>query len=352
MSCAQQTIKPNCCSNTSRRHIQTLAQPSAILDLRFHPYQETEKGILAVVSSTGTIAIFRLDPTSSEHAPLQHITTSRCDDIDEDTLFLQCNWHPTEKRLIGVTTSTTLAKVLELDESWAVRQTCDLDIHNSLEAWCIAFAPTADQDTDKGADKGEDPAISIYCGGDDAMLRYSSWSWENDGDVLTGRPSFSPVCLKGKHDAGVTAILPLSIFDDNRDRLVITGSYDDQIRLFSIGDLHTSFGMRRVQLLAQEDMGGGVWRLDLIDIASSGHESKIRLLASCMHAGARVVEFRKTKDRDWTIQVLARFEEHKSMNYGSDFMRQLDKDKVSSTLHCISTSFYDKLLCLWDLEDV
>lgn len=44
----------------------------------------------------------------------------------------------------------------------------------------------------------------------------------------------------------------------------------------------------------------------------------------------------------WSFDVLAKFEEHKSMNYGSDVQ--------PSTGMIVSTSFYDKLMCLWASE--
>ena len=61
-----------------------------------------------------------------------------------------------------------------------------------------------------------------------------------------------------------------------------------------------------------------------------------------MHAGARIVELTRCADDQWTISVLAKFEEHKSMNYGSDVQ---PGSGAGQTI--ISTSFYDKLLCLW-----
>lgn len=64
-----------------------------------------------------------------------------------------------------------------------------------------------------------------------------------------------------------------------------------------------------------------------------------------MHAGARIVEIRKDGDGQWQIEVLAKFEEHKSMNYGSDVQPGAGTLKT-----IISTSFYDKLLCLWRYE--
>jgi hypothetical protein len=58
------------------------------------------------------------------------------------------------------------------------------------------------------------------------------------------------------HEAGVTSILPLA------NDLLITGSYDDRIRLLSA----PAVGRRKV--LAELDLGGGVWRLKML---GSGH---------------------------------------------------------------------------------
>ena len=69
------------------------------------------------------------------------------------------------------------------------------------------------------------------------------------------------------------------------------------------------------------------------------------ILASCMHAGARIVRIQADDEGNWSIEVLAKFEEHKSMNYGSD--AQPEASGYSGPRIIVSTSFYDKLLCLW-----
>ena len=68
-----------------------------------------------------------------------------------------------------------------------------------------------------------------------------------------------------------------------------------------------------------------------------------------MHAGSRVVRLCKGQDGGWQFEVLARFEEHKSMNYASDV-----QPSGGTAKSIISTSFYDKLLCLWrfDVDNV
>jgi diphthamide biosynthesis protein 7 len=50
-------------------------------------------------------------------------------------------------------------------------------------------------------------------------------------------------------------------------------------------------------------------------------------------------------DGEYRFNVLSRFEEHKSMNYGSDF-----QPGVEDKLQVVSTSFYDKLLCVWETK--
>lgn len=324
-------------ANSNRIQVQTLSQPSALLDLRFHPNLD-KQDTFATVSSTGTLSIFKLDPTGRPSSPLQHLATSRCDDLGDDVLFLQCNWHPAIRDIIFVTTSTGLARVLYLDDEWNIKGSHDLDIQNTLEAWCIALSsdmPTTDEQTSQ---------VSIYCGGDDSIMRYTSCSW----DSKEANAPYEPATVKGQHDAGVTAILPLPLFSQSKGRLVVTGSYDEYLRVFVVHDLHATYGLKRVELVADIRLGGGVWRLDLVDIRSSGPSTRARILASCMHAGARLVEIESGGD-GWTCKVLCRFEEHKSMNYGSDSM-PVEEGMRGGRLRCVSTSFYDRLLCLWGYE--
>lgn len=319
-------------------HVQTVPLPSAILDLRFHP-AESFRNIVAVASSTGTIAVFRIDPANLE-SPIVQLGTSRCNDLGEDVLFLQCNWHPQDPHTLGLTTSTGLARLVRLDNQWQISQSLDMDIQNTLEAWCIAFSLPS-----QGQTEGQ---CTVYCGGDDSMLRYNTYKRSSDAESLYGT-SFSSMTVKGQHEAGVTAILPLSLEDETGGRLVVTGSYDDHVRVLAIHDLDKTYGMKRVRPLAEENLGGGVWRLDLVSQSPPGAQDvRVLILASCMHAGSRIIELRQMDEGgqvQWAWKVLARFEEHQSMNYGCSFM---PGDEERRGLRCVSTSFYDKLLCLWE----
>lgn len=80
-----------------------------------------------------------------------------------------------------------------------------------------------------------------------------------------------------------------------------------------------------------------------------------------MHAGTRIVqviheEKKKKKDDDeddeWRFHVLAKFEEHESMNYGSDVQpeKKKEREEEKERKKIVSTSFYDRRLCLWTVE--
>lgn len=74
------------------------------------------------------------------------------------------------------------------------------------------------------------------------------------------------------------------------------------------------------------------------------------LLASCMHAGSRIVRLSRSEAGEWTFDVLAKFEEHKSMNYGSD-VQPVESGKTGERRTVVSTSFYDKLMCVWEFGE-
>jgi diphthamide biosynthesis protein 7 len=260
--------------------------------------------------------------------------------VSEEILFLSFGWHPSRADAMAITTSTGhvyLVRLPTFDGNW------ELDtepvITHMLETWCVSISPglaapgTSDQATGTG-----DLPFRVYSGGDDSKLRFRTCNW-TDGVLAESLPALES---RG-HDAGVTAILPLLEQDDGHE-LIVTGSYDEHIRLFSV----PPFG--KPKNLAESSLGGGVWRLKLIDLdtaPSPDYNWRARILASCMHAGARVVELLETAGSQHQFRVLGRFEEHKSMNYGSDVQPGW-KDKLS----VVSTSFYDKLLCLWKLEMV
>lgn len=80
-----------------------------------------------------------------------------------------------------------------------------------------------------------------------------------------------------------------------------------------------------------------------------------------MHAGTRIVQVireekkeEEEEEEEWRFHVLAKFEEHESMNYGSDVQPKLKEKKKEreekEKKKIVSTSFYDRRLCLWTVE--
>lgn len=74
-----------------------------------------------------------------------------------------------------------------------------------------------------------------------------------------------------------------------------------------------------------------------------------RVLASCMHAGAKILEVRRREGRKWQINVLAKFVEHESMNYASDGRPRYGERGIEGST-VVSTSFYDKRICVWETK--
>jgi diphthamide biosynthesis protein 7 len=156
--------------------------------------------------------------------------------------------------------------------------------------------------------------------------------------------------IKKKHEAGVTAILPLPM-----QGIVLTGSYDEHVRVL---DLNT----RRV-ITERRISGGGVWRLEALDSSTYQRsmndvakrqsfsdrgenidtEMGVKVLVSCMHAGTRVLEVSYSKG-EFVINVVAAFCQMSSMNYASAVA---PRDETSDTYDIVSTSFYDRKVCLW-----
>ncbi|KAH0369902.1 WD40 repeat-like protein, partial [Aureobasidium melanogenum] len=302
------------------KQISTTPTPYAILDIHFSPHNPS---LLAVAASTGAVQLFRFSASSPSLSPL-----STHQFFSPEILVLSLAWHPISEHILGVTTSSGGVYTVDVSVAEAEAQDTGKEILvHELEAWTLAFSHTGKE---------------VWSGGDDATLRFSTLppfppSPSTSTSTSEQEEDFLPTQWQDRraHNAGVTAILPLP----HEPNILITGSYDDHIRIFSCPQIG------RKQVLSEENLEGGVWRLKLL--TSAPQEGKYVVLASCMHAGTRIVAVTRDENGDWGIEVLARFEEHKSMNYGSD-VQPGSADGGEQTI--VSTSFYDKLLCLWRFD--
>lgn len=268
---------------------------------------------------------------------LKHIFTENVADSTVLVLTLAWSLLPAWPSIIAVSLSNGQVGIFD----YKLREAPVHLIHaHSLEAWTIAWSTIA----------GTDGLPRLYSGGDDSALSvHDAPSMLHirmlDTEPATGYEHMS--CDAKTHGAGVTAILPLMIESGRGREILVTGSYDEFLRV-----LLPKMPGRRTELLAEKRLYGGVWRLKLLDssqIALDGGE-KFKILVSCMHAGAKVVEVSYSAEEKWDIETLASFEEHESMNYASDAREEINDDNVKSTTY-ISTSFYDKRLCVWELKD-
>ena len=339
--------------------------PSAILDLHF--FRDTPK--FAVASSTGTISIYQVclenigaekfeansdNARQSEDSgatvkevkgpPLkgriQNIATHQI--FPSDVIITAFSWWPknrdNESAYLAATTnngSVYLARLnKELTECSLLNGEMPVNRH-TLEAWTCVFDPKFGN--------------RLYSGGDDGKLRIVTRDLTNSSDMEYQKYQ-NPSAHSG-HNAGVTAILPLNIGENHTE--LLTGSYDDYARVFELGTHHAP--MKRSRLAAELYIGGGVWRLKLFSqypLNDDHGTIKYRVLASCMHAGARILELEGNKDGEWSIKILASVEVHESMNYGSD-VQPVDKEPYDcwdDERVCVSTSFYDKLLFVWKFD--
>lgn len=276
-----------------------------------------------VATSTGAFAIYELE-SWKRNPKITHIKTIQY--FPEDVLITAFSWHP-ESYMIGMTLSNKEVHlgIIDTENDTDPPSTMEVARHD-LEAWTMAFLSDGS---------------GILSGGDDSTLRYV--------ELTEGTETSVPWTDKKIHGAGVTAILPIHL--DDEGALIVTGSYDDHIRF-----LHVSTAGQR-EVLAETNLGGGVWRLKLLDRnpklpvhhgvekwRSEPPPEAILLLVSCMHAGTRIVKLTKDVNKDWQFEVLAKFEEHESMNYGSDCQPDLTEGGERTF---ITTSFYDRRLCLW-----
>ncbi|KAF2664749.1 hypothetical protein BT63DRAFT_443782 [Microthyrium microscopicum] len=317
--------------------VQVVETEYGILDLHFSPH---EPDIICTANSTASITFFRIGQESgAKHPEIVQLGLITGDDFLADgVLALSLQWHPANPNAIAITSS--VGDVLLLTIDLAALETkksmegsslamdglvsCTSIAKHELEAWTSSFTPLS---------------TGIYSGGDDCVLGYVPLA-EVTGDASQEDPSRlqsgNPRQDRRIHDAGVTAILPLS------EHVLLTGSYDDHIRIIDTKP-------NRPKVMAGENLGGGVWRLKLIKSVTeswvvSDEPGEIMVLASCMYTGARIVRAVRDESGNWKFEVVARFEEHESMNYGSDLVPGCGGD---GEIAVVSTSFYDKLVCLW-----
>ncbi|OJJ48644.1 hypothetical protein ASPZODRAFT_130744 [Penicilliopsis zonata CBS 506.65] len=344
-----QLWKVNCTSNELSQ-VQRLPLPHAVFDLHFHPREPT---IFAIATSAGSISLFSVsnsDSTSSQPCIRELWTLSVHEDPSIPALFLA--WTPqhwfSSSAMDGfaVTFSdgrTTLFGTTEplAQEKNTVAELGSFQARQAIEVWFVATAAYSECED---VETIQPCTPYMFTGNDFGSLhtrRFDSCSAEENDEDLSSRLVLDHDDRARHHTAGVTSILPLPVPLQDGAPLILTGSYDESLRLY-----HAS---PRGSVLAETCLGGGVWRLQLLRSEKvSASEWMFLVLASCMHAGTRLVRVTRAND-EWTMEVMAEFTEHQSMNYASDVWK--GNADGSNELVVVSSSFYDKRVCLWRARD-
>ncbi|GAD99424.1 conserved hypothetical protein [Paecilomyces variotii No. 5] len=330
-------------------HIQTVPLPYAVFDIHFHPRDST---LLGVASSAASVALFRVSRSITEEQgdpQIQHIRTI---DVHEDSsipaLFLA--WSP-ERFLHGkaeafaVTYSDGRTSIFETKNDLTKAEFTEHQFQpkQMIEVWFVGLGTFQD---DWESDKS---SSFLFTGDDFGTLRTVRFAAsESEEKIEDDEAALPPTLLDYSdrarhHTAGVTSILPLPVPLFQGAPLILTGSYDEYLRVY-----HAT---QRGNVLAEMCLGGGVWRLQILRSSMPSEQTFSALvLASCMHTGTRLVRVSCDgwDEGNWNFELLAKFTEHESMNYASDVWR--GKGLKESELLVVSSSFYDKRVCVWSVE--
>lgn len=175
----------------------------------------------------------------------------------ESSLTLSFAWNDVLSQSDTIAASSSDGRIAIFDTEYQPPVTYAKTEAHSLEAWTLAW-------TSKGEERDLRP--ELYSGGDDSVLCRHGLSVRpvggsvGDGNVASHGYEFQASVRDPKtHMAGVTAILPLRpVF--HGENVLMTGSYDEHVRVL----LHID-GRPRPEILAEERLGGGVWRLKTLD---------------------------------------------------------------------------------------
>ena len=228
----------------------TVHVPYAVLDLHFNQFK---KGVFAIATSKGTIGLWTM--STDANGPLECLNSYQIFHTSELTLSFA--WNSVLSRSDTIAASSSDGRIAIFDTNYQPPMTCTITEAHSFEVWTLAW-------TSIGAD--DDLRLELYSGGDGAVLCRHGLSILpvsgslNDGNVPSHRYEFEAPRRDTKtHMAGVTAILPLQpVF--HGEQVLLTGSYDEYVRV-----LLPVEGSNRPKILAEERLGGGVWRLKTLN---------------------------------------------------------------------------------------
>lgn len=352
----------------------------------------------AVATSSGSISLFTLkgnliNCSDDMMGEIVHLNTFQI--FPESIVVTSLAWHSSSNGPIAVSTSDGNVSILNFCEDYTVlHQHSVINVHGNNEAWIVAFSMDLDHlhagTYDTYVTHGQhdqhgnvqpprkdqfqrfmSPLQGVYSGGDDSLLRFAKFSRNKEGHTVPDYPAsglqHAGADIFGGHNAGVTAILPIPLIGQH---ILVTGSYDDHVRVYAIYDHRSSTENRKAKVLAELNIGGGVWRLtfledyanesDCVDayLRRETKDTTFRIMASCMQGGVRVLEVTGHPGGEWTIKAIAelKFNTTNDLVYAGDVQPAGSplRDNPDSVYNengeeylFVSANFYEKQLCVW-----
>ena len=247
--------------------------PFAVLDLRFTGHR---KGIFAIATSKGSVCMYTMNLHGT--GPIEALNSYQI--FPESSITLSLAWNSQLCQSDTIAASSSDGHVVIFDTKYQPpKGSTKIEAH-SLAAWTVAWTYKAEEDLHPVLHSGGDSPVEsnpvphspvgspvdllseLYSGGDDSVLcRYRVGVRQDSGSPLSDGDEFEAPSRDSKtHMAGVTAILPLQTVL-NEEQVLLTGSYDEFVRV-----LLPVKGSDRPKILAEERLGGGVWRLKVLDV--------------------------------------------------------------------------------------
>jgi diphthine methyl ester acylhydrolase len=228
-----------------------------------------------------------------------------CAEDISSSMCLYVDWNQSAESLSVGLSDGSLSVVsvredrLEISEGWAAHQ---------YEVWTCYFDRARPQ--------------LLYSGSDDCS--FSCWD-------LRESPS-NVVFRNGKsHSMGVCCIAQNPV----EGNMLLTGSYDEFLRVWDMRLMEKPVNKTSINL------GGGVWRMkyhpSIADV----------VLAACMHNGFSIV-----KVGAGDPMVMETYGKHESLAYGADWQIREERDQNGNPSVVATCSFYDRLLRVWQPENL
>lgn len=325
--------------NENLELLQSIKTYGAVLDLKLSPFDDS---VIATAHSTGNVTLWNI---CEENGKAQIKELNNIQVFDPDCLLTSLHFSPLSANIILITTTqgdlatidlvcgnvvfnakniSNKLKELPVEEfniqgntvsalNYLNARKSEFSFSHSLECWTGEFGNLSPLEN------------VVFTGGDDSTIAAH--------DIRSGDNIWSNNRI---HQAGVVAIkASTDSFRQSRTTSLVTGSYDDTIRLFDLRmwDEQSIFPGTNINILnkQEQNLGGGVWRFS--EAPKINHDSSDRLLVCCMYDGAKIV---RVEDDNFVVEQFLK-KGHESMCYGGDWANNF----------IATCSFYDKSLQIW-----